>query len=184
MTALHEVCRLRHSEKGDRAEAYAGELLLQRGYAVPNLNLARRNTATIDLEVAGEKEPFHISVKSCWTPNRQLRLGTPSSLALLPDTGFVMAFLPRAKGQDLDLTEGRHTLWIIPGAIARDEALAAHRHYAAHSPGSAGHSVMVKDKVDRTAATRSGSVFRRWAENFDSAWHLLPAPFADLFPTK
>ena len=166
------------SEKGDRAEAFAEELLVQRGYAVRNLNHVRRNTVTVDLEVEGQGAPFYISVKSCWSPNRQLRLGTPTSLALLPDTAFVMAFLPCAKGEELDLAEGRHTLWIIPGNIARDEALAAHCHYAAYNPGSAHHSVMVKDKVDRTEATRSGSVFKRWAGKYDEAWHLLPEPFA------
>lgn len=169
--------------KGRSGRSLCRGIVVAAQSAVRNLNQATRNSATIDLEVKGEKALFHISVKFCWTPIRQLPLGTPSSLALLPDTGFVMAFLPRAKGQDFDLSEGRHPLWIIPGAIARDEALAAHWHYAAHSPGSAGHSVMVKDKVDRTAATRSGSVCRRWAEKYDSAWHLLPAPFADLLAT-
>ena len=145
---------MRFSEKGDQAEAYAEGLFLKRGYAVRNLNRGKRNTPVFDLEVEGAGAPFYVSVKSCWTPNRQLRLGTPASLALLPNAGFVMAFLPQAKGKALDLTEGQHALWIIPGSIVRDEALAAHWHYAAHSPGSAGHSVMVKDKLDRTAATR------------------------------
>ena len=54
------------SEKGDRAEAFAEELLVQRGYAVRNLNHFRRNTVTVDLEVEGQGAPFYISVKSCW----------------------------------------------------------------------------------------------------------------------
>ncbi len=172
-----------HSSKGNLAEAVIENLLLQRGYAVRNLNATQRNTPVVDLEVEGSGSPFHVSVKSCWTANRQLRLGSPQSLSRLPDTAFVMALLPPRKGEALNLTgdeaqeTGAFTLWIIPGAVARDEALAAHHHYAAHHPGSAQHSVMVKDKVDRTAATRSGAVFSRWADCFDSAWHLLPAPY-------
>jgi len=167
-----------HWEKGDLAEALAEELLLKRGYAVRNLNQRHKNTPVVDLEVEGAGPPFHISVKSCWTASRQLRLGKPASLERLPDNAFVMAFLPLRKGVALDLVTPQYTLWIIPGQVARDEALAAHRHYAAHNPGSAQHSVMVKDKEDRTAATRSGAVFKRWADSYDSAWHLLPVPFA------
>lgn len=169
---------MEHSEKGNLAEAVAQDLLLRQGYAVRNLNQRRHNAPVVDLEVEGAGAPFFVSVKSCWTPNRQLRLGSPASLAKLPDDAFVMAFLPLAKGDALNLATGCHTLWIIPGAVARDEALAAHWHYASHNPGSAGHSVMVKDKQDRTPATRSGAVFRRWAAAYDAAWHLLPPSFA------
>ena len=100
---------MQHSEKGDLAEALAEDLLLQRGYAVRNLNQTRRNAPVVDLEVEGVSAPFFVSVKSCWTPNRQLRLGTPASLAQMPDAAFVMAFLPRRKGEALDLKTGGYT---------------------------------------------------------------------------
>lgn len=169
---------MEHSQKGDLAEALAEDLLLQRGYAVRNLNQRQRNAPVVDLEVEGAGQPLLVSVKSCWTPNRRLRLGTPASLERLPDDAFVMAFLPLTRGVALDLTPGCHRLGIIPGAVARDEARAAHWHYAAHNPGSANPSVMVKDKQDRSPKTRSGAVFERWASTHDAAWPLLPPGFA------
>lgn len=48
-----------------------------------------------------------------------------------------------------------------------------HRPYAAARPGSANHSVMVKDKVDRSPHTRSGAVFRSWRDRFQDAWQVL-----------
>lgn len=173
-----------HTSKGELAEAFVENLLLQRGYAVQNLNQSRRNMPIVDLEVEGIGQPFQVSVKSCWAATRQLRLGTPNSLAQLPDAAFVMALLPPSKGMVLDLNsdatrEARaFILWIIPGKLVREEALAAHYHYANHHPGSTRHSVMVKDKIDRNETTRSGTLFQRWSQTYDSAWHLLPAPFA------
>ena len=166
-----------HKSKGDLAEAVAMNLLLERGYSVRNLNDARKNTRSVDLEAEGIGSPFLVSIKSCWTPNRQLRLGTPASLAALPDGAFILAFLPRVKGELLDLAPGGHVVWVVPAEAARDDALAAHWHYASHNPGSAKHSVMVKDKTDRSEKTRSGAVFQRWASLYESAWHLLPPPF-------
>ena len=49
---------MQHSEKGDLAEALAEDLLLQRGYAVRNLNQTRRNAPVVDLEVEGVSAPF------------------------------------------------------------------------------------------------------------------------------
>ena len=63
-----------HRSKGDMAEAFAMNLLLERGYSVRNLNDTRNNNPSVDLEAEGIGSPFLVSVKSCWTPNRQLRL--------------------------------------------------------------------------------------------------------------
>ena len=169
--------KLPHKSKGDFAEAVAIKLLLERGYSVRNLNDTRNNNPSVDLEAEGIGSPFLVSVKSCWTPNRQLRLGSPASVSALPDGAFVLAFLPRVKGEPLDLSPGGHVVWIVPAVVAREEALAAHWHYASHNPGSAKHSVMVKDKTDRSEKTRSGALFHRWASLYESAWHLLPPPF-------
>ena len=42
-----------HKSKGDLAEAVAMNLLLERGYSVRNLNDARKNTRSVDLEAVG-----------------------------------------------------------------------------------------------------------------------------------
>lgn len=76
----------------------------------------------------------------------------------------------------MTLLPGGYSVWIVPAKAAKDDALAAHYHYARYSPGSATHSVMVKDKVDRSLTTRSGAVFKAWQQSFADAWHLLPKP--------
>ena len=91
-------------------------------------------------------------------------------LAQMRDDCIVMAFLPTDKGKEIEFSSGGYELLIIPGRIARDEALAAHNHFIATHPGSADHSVMVKDKIDRNERTRSGAVFKSWHERFLSAW--------------
>jgi hypothetical protein len=81
-----------------------------------------------------------------------------------------MAFLPAEKGKEIEFSSSGYELLIIPGHIARKEALDAHDHYAVTHRGSADHSVMVKDKVDRNDRTRSGAVFKSWHERFLNAW--------------
>ena len=86
-----------------------------------------------------------------------------------------MAFLPVAKGQEIRFSCSGYDLLIIPGSIARDEALKAHYHYVKTHPGSEGHSVMVKDKIDRSPETISGAVFKSWNERFLDAWETFDA---------
>ena len=157
---------------GDQAEQLAATLLRERGFEVTNLNDVRANNPLYDLRAKKDGHTIQISVK-CARAKRELRLGRPRMLRQLADDGVVMAFLPIAKGRDIDLTPGGYELWIIPGAAARDDALAAHDHYARSHPGSADHSVMVKDKLDRTPDTRSGAVFHRWRDLYRDAWHVL-----------
>jgi hypothetical protein len=91
-------------------------------------------------------------------------------LRQLADDCVVMAFLPSRKDVEIRFAPGGYELLIVPGDVARDEALAAHNHYATTHPGSASHSVMVKDKVDRNEFTRSGAVFKSWHERYLNAW--------------
>jgi len=91
-------------------------------------------------------------------------------VAQLRDDCVVMALLPSKKGEDIQFVPGGFELLVVPGDVARDESLAAHNHYAASHPGSASHSVMVKDKVDRNEFTRSGAVFKSWRERYLDAW--------------
>lgn len=160
------------ADTGLHAEHLAACLLETRGFAVTNLNELRTNFPLYDLRATRDGRELLISVK-CARAKRALRLGPPHRLRELADDAIVMAFLPAAKGRDIALAPGGYELWIIPGRLARDGAIAAHEHYARSHPGSADHSVMVKDKVDRNAGTRSGAVFASWREGFRDAWHLL-----------
>lgn len=151
---------------------FAAGLLETRGYKVTNLNVARNNFPLYDLRAARDGRELLISVK-CARAKRELRLGPPHRLRQLADDAVVLALLPISKGRDIVFEPGGYELWVIPGNVARDEALAAHEHYAQSHPGSADHSVMVKDKVDRNPGTRSGAVFASWRLRFRDAWHLL-----------
>lgn len=157
---------------GDAAESLAADLLRQRGYRVTDLNMIMRNRPVIDLEVEAGEGRFPISVKAARL-RTGVRLGSVSSLSALPENGFLFIFMPMTKAAPLDLECGSYALWIVPAPVRR-EALDAHQHYATSHPGSANHSVMIKDKVDRGVQTRSGAVFKSWEARFTGAWHLLP----------
>lgn len=167
-----------HNTAGDLAEIFVAELLAKRGYVVENLNNSRRNHPSVDLRCKAGETEFLVSVKSCWAANRQIRLGSPHILERLADDVFLLILMPARKGDVLELVSNGYALLIVPASVAKAEALEAHYHYAQHSPGSAGHSVMIKDKQDRSPHTRSGAVFQSWLEHYTDAWHLLPKPLA------
>lgn len=158
---------------GRQAEDLAARLLRERGFAARNLNEERSNYPLYDLGAIKNGKETKVSVK-CARAKRQLRLGTrPLRLGTRPrlaemrDDCVVMAFLPT--GREIEFSSGGYELLIIPGC-ARHEALEAHDHYVKTHPGSARHSVMVKDKVDRSPDTRSGAVFKRWREKYLNRW--------------
>ena len=91
------------------------------------------------------------------------------------DDCVVMAFLPAERGKEIEFSPGGYEVLIIPGRIAREDGLRAHNHYKATHPGSASHSVMVKDKIDRSEDTISGAVFKSWRERFLNAWSTFDA---------
>lgn len=165
-----------YTENGTRAERFAAGLLSGRGYSVEDLNATRRNHPFFDLRCEGADSSFLVSVKSGWSPNRQVRLGSPHILAQFPDEAFFLILMPAQKGEELRLERGGYVSMIVPGKAAKDDALAAHYHYASYYPGSIDHSVMIKDKIDRSPLTRSGSVFHSWMAQYLDAWHLLPRP--------
>lgn len=162
------------SSVGKQAEDLAARLLEQHGFAVRNLNDDRVNTPIYDLVVARDGASVEVSVK-CARAKRELRLGSPRVLKRLPDDCVVMAFLPALKGHEIDLQPGGYELLILPGDVVREEGLAVHNHYVAAHPGSADHSVMVKDKVDSNPGTISGTAFKRWRENYLNAWDTFEA---------
>ena len=143
---------------GRQAEDLAADLLRQRGFAVRNLNEERLNYPLYDLAVKNGNEIL-VSVK-CARAKRELRVGSPQMLREMRDDCVVMAFLPVSKSKEIEFSPGGYEVLIIPGCIAREDGLAVHNHYIATHPGSADHSVMVKDKVDRNEGTRSGAVFK------------------------
>lgn len=159
---------------GETAEQLAKQLLTEHGFVVVDLNERRRNYPVYDLLAEKDGRSVRVSVK-CARAKRELRLGSPASVARIEDGSVLMAFLPRTKGAEIEFISDGYDLLIVPGAIARDESLAAHNHYAATHPGSKNHSVMVKDKIDRSPGTRSGAVFRTWFETYKDAWHVFEA---------
>ena len=154
---------------GRQAETLAESLLRERGFKVRNLNEERSNNPLYDLIAVKNRNEIAISVK-CARANRQLRVGSPRMLKQMRDDCVVMAFLPTEKGREIEFCPGGYDLLIIPGRIARDEGLELHKHYVKTHPGSADHSVMVKDKVDRSERTRSGEVFKRWRDQYLDRW--------------
>ena len=154
---------------GRQAENLAADLLRQRGFSVRNLNEGRFNYRLYDLVAVKNGNEILVSVK-CARAKRELRLGPPERLREMIDDCVVMAFLPAEKGKEIEFSAGGYELLIIPGRIARNQGLAVHDHYIATHPGSVGHSVMVKDKVDRNERTRSGAVFKSWRKHFVNKW--------------
>ncbi|HEX2479930.1 MAG TPA: hypothetical protein VHK45_11670 [Geminicoccaceae bacterium] len=159
---------------GRQAEDLAADLLRQRGFAVRNLNEERFNHPLYDLVAVKNGNEILVSVK-CARAKRELRVGIPEMLREIRDDFVVMAFLPVSKSKEIEFSPGGYEVLIIPGCIAREEGLAVHDHYIAAHRGSADHSVMVKDKVDRNEGTRSGAVFKSWHERFLNAWSTFDA---------
>jgi hypothetical protein len=159
---------------GKQAETLAASLLIQRGFSVRNLNEERPNNPLYDLNATKNGNEILVSVK-CARAKRQLRVGSPQMLTKMRDDCVVMAFLPAEQDKEIEFCPGGYELLIVPGQVARDEALAAYYHYIATHPGSVGHAVMVKDKIDRNERTRSGAVFKCWHERFLNAWDIFDA---------
>jgi len=67
---------------------------------------------------------------------------------------------------------------IVPGQVAREEALSMHYDYWGEEVEKAAkNTVRVKDEVNRPGSrSRAGHVFASWNERFRDAWHLLPEP--------
>lgn len=159
------------SDIGRQAEDLAAQLLKDRNFNVRNLNDEKANYLLYDLVAECKGVEILVSVK-CARAKRDFRLGRPSMLSKLHSESVIMVFLPVKKGEEIRFIAGGYDLLILPASIARDEALEAHFHYAKTHPGSADHSVMVKDKIDRSPSTRSGAVFKRWNERYLNAWNV------------
>jgi hypothetical protein len=159
---------------GRQAEDLAADLLRQRGFVVRNLNEERFNHPLYDLVAVKNGNEMLVSVK-CARAKRELRVGSSQMLREMRDDCMVMAFLPVSKSKEIEFSPGGYEVLIIPGQVAREEGLAVHNHYIATHPGSVGHSVMVKDKIDRNERTRSGAMFKSWHERFLNAWSTFDA---------
>jgi hypothetical protein len=51
------------------------------------------------------------------------------SVSALLDSDFVFAFMPKIGDPTIDLDGGRYDIWIVPGSIARADALWVHQTY-------------------------------------------------------
>ena len=162
---------------GDMGEAEALRLLTARGYTGYNLNDRRRNTWTYDLEINSARGKILISVKTA-RARRDVSLGRPRSLERLADDAFLMILMPAAKKQEIQISPGGYHLLIVPGHVARDEALSMHYDYWGDEiTKAAENTVRVKDEVNRPGSrSRAGVVFASWNQRFLDAWHLLPEP--------
>lgn len=154
---------------GRAAEDKAAQLLEEKGFKVTNMNDVKSNHPVYDLEATKNNTKIRISVKAA-RKKREIRLGSVKSLSKIQDGDLVMMFLPAEKGKDIDFENDKdgYTLLLVPGKVARDEGIRVHEHYCNSHPGSISHSVMVKDKVDRTKGTISGAAFKCWAAKYDS----------------
>ncbi len=162
---------------GDAGEAEALRLLQERGYTGFNLNEKQPNAWTYDLEISTLRGRVKISVKTA-RAKRDISLGTPRSLERLADEAFVMILMPTAKKHEIQIHPGGYHLLIVPGQVARDEALAMHRDYWGEElTKAAKNTVRIKDEVNRPGSrSRAGQVFARWNATYRDAWHLLPEP--------
>ncbi|MGY3436778.1 MULTISPECIES: hypothetical protein [unclassified Marinovum] len=162
---------------GDMGEAEALSLLQGRGYKCENLNDKRRNAWTYDLEIGTARGKFLVSVKTA-RAKRDISLGRPLSLKRLENDAFMMILMPSGKNQETRFEPGGYHLLILPGQVARDEALSSHYHYWGNDSEKAeNNTVRIKDKLDRPGGrSNSGEVFSSWNDRFRDAWHLLPEP--------
>lgn len=162
---------------GDAGEAEALRLLIDRGYSGWNLNDRQRNTWTYDLEIKSARGKVLISVKTA-RAKRDVSLGRPRSLERLADDAFLMILMPIAKRKEIRFSPGGYHLLIVPGRVARDEALSMHYDYWGEEIAKAAeNTVRVKDEVNRPGSrSRAGDVFASWSQRFRDAWHILPEP--------
>ena len=157
---------------GDEGEAFAAELLRLRGYRVREIG---GNYPVIDLEVEGSS-CFRVSVKTS-ASKRHVRMGREASVGQLRGDDFIFAFMPQLNASFIDLSAGKYDLLIIPGAMARQDALWVHKTYLANSSSSGGTlsgsaGVMVKSYSKRI---QQREVWERWIRCLDN-WSALPAP--------
>lgn len=155
---------------GDAGEALVASLLRKRGYRVREIG---GNYPVIDLEVEGSR-PFRVSVKTS-ASKRHVRMGREASVAQLRNDDFVFAILPSPGGSTINLETGDFDLLILPGDMARTDALHVHRTYLAE-PGRNGQArsptagIMVKEYSHRPPQVEA---WARWKEQKDR-WDALP----------
>ena len=157
---------------GEAGEAEVARVLRSRGYTVREIG---GNYPVIDLEVDASRD-FRISVKTS-ASKRHVRLGSTASISQLRDSDFVFAIMPQVGGEALSPELKDYDLWIIPGGVARADALWVHETYlalpsrtGAERSGSAG--VLVKSYSSRPSQRE---VWERWAR-YAGAWSVLPPP--------
>jgi len=157
---------------GDEGEAFVAELLRGRGYTVHHIG---GNYPVIDLEVQASR-PFRVSVKTSLS-RRHVRMGREASVVQLRQDDYVFALMPIAGSMMTVLQSGGYDLLIIPGDVAREDALHVHRGYLANpsrsgQPRTGGAGVMVKEYSGRP---QQRQVWERWLD-FREAWSRLPQP--------
>lgn len=156
---------------GDMGEAFVATLLRGRGYSVREIG---GNYPVIDLEVEGAQR-FRVSVKTSMS-KRHVRLGREASVQQLRDTDFLFALMPKAGDAGLNLDAGAYDLLIVPGAVAREDALHVHRTYFETPTRSGGErkdtaGIIVKEYSGRPPQKEA---WARWLR-FNNGWSALPA---------
>lgn len=154
---------------GDLGEAAVANLLRARGYAVQEIG---GNFPVIDLVVSGAAD-FRVSVKTS-ALRQHVRMGRETSVTQLLDTDFVFAVMPRG-GASLDLADGVYSLLIIPGLVARTDAIRIHHAYLEAPSRDGGERTGSAGIIVKGYASRHAEVWKRWAA-YEGRWDLLPAP--------
>ena len=158
---------------GDEGEAFVAQLLRARGYTVRHIG---GNYPVIDLEVDASR-PFRVSVKNSLS-RRHVRMGREASILQLRDDDYMFALMPMADSAMIVLQpSGGYDLLIIPGHVAREDALYVHRSYLAGpsrsgQPRTGSAGVMIKEYSSRS---QQRQVWERWL-HYREAWDQLPPP--------
>lgn len=161
-----------NKELGDLGEKFSAKLLQERGFNVEHLG---GNYPVVDLLVAGSSS-FRVSVKTSLS-KQHVRLGKEKSVSSLQNTDFVLAFLPPI-GTLLDFDSNAYRTLILPGMMARNDAIHVHRSYLAKKSntgldrsGNAG--ILIKGYSRRVEQVET---WKRWME-FEDRWDILPNPY-------
>jgi hypothetical protein len=116
---------LTSKQLGDDGEDYTLRLLNSRGYTAKKLPI---NAKTYDLLVEREGRTFFVSVKVS-RDKQHVRLGARRSVLGLEAGNFVFAYVPALGGEISSLATSPYSLLILPGELAKTDALTVHDQY-------------------------------------------------------
>lgn len=159
----------REMQLGDEGEEYACELLRARGWTTRRLGLSK----LVDIEASRDGRTVFISVKTSRT-KQHARLGPLSIVRQFRDEHVYMILLPAEKLGAIQLSPGGYKLLIVPGRMAREDALYVTETYLSEPKRDGTRrkdtgSVMVKGYSTRPVQKEA---WARWLM-FQERWDIL-----------